>query len=153
MSIGHREALPADHRFVVKSWVASYRDSDSAGLIAVGDWYAVMVPQVTAAMSRPDVRTVLAYETTNDDPGSNAYGFIVADTAERRPLVYYLYVKQPYRRSGVARGLFAAVGVDPGLPFDFVCMTEVVSTLRRKIPMARWTPRAGRFPKSETRNR
>ena len=151
--IAHRPATPADHRLVVKSWVASYRDSDSAGMVQVDDWYAVMVPQVTRALSRPDVETTIAYETTNDDPGSNAYGFIVADVTERPALVYYVYVKQAYRRSGIARGLFAAVGVDPERPFHFVCKTELVSTLERKIPCARYMPRLGRFPKSERKAR
>jgi hypothetical protein len=149
--IAYRDAGAADARFVAKSWVASYRDADTAGFVLVENWYDVMIPQVTQAMARPDVRTVLAYETTNPDPGTNAYGFIVADTVEQPPLVYYVFVKAPYRRSGIARGLFAAVGVDPSRPFNYVCSTPMSHVLHRKIPMARWAPKLGRFPKSERR--
>ena len=152
MSIAHRAADERYRNFIVRSWLASYRDADSAGMVAVEDWYDVMTPQVVKVLDQPDVVATVAYETTNDDAGSNAYGFIVGDTSERPALVYYVFVKQPFRRSGVARGLFAAIGVDPEMPFHYVCSTPWVSRLQRKIPMSRWTPRAGRFPKHERRS-
>lgn len=149
--IAHRAAGAVDRNFVAKSWVASYRDADSAGFIAVDDWYLVMIPQVVKAMARPDVRVWIAYETSNPNPSANAYGFLVADTAERPPLVYYVFVKEAYRRAGVARGLFAAAGIAPDQPFNFVCDTPMAHRLRRKIPLARWAPKLGRFPKSDRR--
>ena len=153
MSVAHRPADERYHRFVVRHWVASFRDADSAGMIAASDWDDVMTPQVTNVLARPGVVATVAYETTNDDAGSNAYGFIVANTRERPGLVFYVYVKTAFRRAGVARGLFAAVGIDPELPFDYVCRTPWCHELQRKIPMARWTPSAGRFPTSERRGR
>ena len=151
MTLAHRPADAGDRRFIVSAWVSSFRDADAAGFIAVDDWHAVMVPQVERALTRPDVVATVAYEATDPDRGADLYGFIVADVAEHPALVYYVYTKQAYRRSGVARGMFAAVGIDPALPFHFVCSTPWCSTLERKIPMARWMPRLGRFPKSERR--
>lgn len=144
--------VPPWRNWIVNSWLASYRDADTAGLIAVDDWHAVMVPQITKLLAAPDVVATVAYEADNDDDGSNAYGFIVSDTTERPALVYYAYVAAAARRSGIARGLFAAIGVDPAMPFNYVCSTPWVSRLQRKIPMSRWTPRLGRFPKHERRN-
>lgn len=153
MTIGYRAALPVDQRFIVDAWVSSFRDAYTAGLIQVDDWYAVMIPQLTKAMARPDVTATVAYETDDDDASTNAYGFIVADVVEVPALVYYVYVKEPYRRSGIARGLFDAIAVDPARPFLYVCSTPMEAMLRRKIPMARWKPLLGRFPKNQRRPR
>lgn len=149
--IAHRPAAPGDRNFIVRSWLASLRDSDTAGFIRPRNWYRVMTPEVVETLADEDVTTRVAYETDNPDPGNNAYGFIVADVVEQPALVYYCFTKQAYRRSGIARGLFAAVGIDPALPFHFVCSTPWCSTLQRKMPMARWMPRLGRFPKAERR--
>jgi len=147
--IEFRDATAADRHFVVSSWTQSYRTAFTAGFIQEEDWYRVMDEQVAKAMARPDVRTVVAAE------GGGLYGFITADVEERPALVYYVYVKAAYRRGGhgrlwdrgLARQLFAAVGVDPALPFHYVCSTPMVRTLERKIPMAAWRPLFGRFDK------
>lgn len=142
----------ADRFFVVSSWTQSFRTANTAGFIQAEDWYRVMDEQVAKAMARPDVRTLVAAE------GDGLYGFITADTEERPPLVYYVYVKEAYRRGGhgrlwdgpgLARQLFAAIGIDPTRPFHFVCSTPMVRTLERKIPLAAWKPLWGRFPKHE----
>jgi hypothetical protein len=97
-----------------------------------------------------------------DSAGADLLGFIVVDTVEKPALVYYVFAKEHYRRGGggriwrgpgLGRQLFAAAGVDPGQPFNFVCSTPICRMLERKIPMARWRPLLGRFPKSERRRR
>lgn len=149
--IAHRPATSADIHFIVKSWLTSFRDSDTAGFVKVRNWHRVMYPELAETLQEPDVTSTIAYETENPDHGSNAYGFIVADVVQDPPLIFYVYTKSPYRRSGIARGLFQAIGVNPEGRFNFVCHTPVATELERKIPMARWTPRLGRFPKSERR--
>lgn len=153
--IAHRRADAIDQRFIIDSWVGSYRDADSAGFIQVGDWYPVMIGQVKKTLERPDVVATVAYETSDPDRGAELYGWIVADVVERPPLVYYVFVKRAYRKSGVARGLFAAVGIRPGGRFHYVCSTEAVHELEvaQKIPLAKWCPNLGRFPKSERRTK
>jgi hypothetical protein len=160
-AISFRPAAPEDHVFIVDAWVASYRDAFTAGLIQVEDWYAVMIPQVEKAMRRPDVRATVACVDGPTDHVADLCGFIVADTDEAPPLVYYVFVKPHYRRAGrgriwggdgIARGLFSAIGVDPAKPFNYVCSTPMCRTLERKIPTARWQPLLGRFPKSERRS-
>jgi uncharacterized membrane protein YhdT len=149
--ISHRPAMSIDRNFIAKSWIASYRDSNTAGMISVDAWFEVMTPQVVQRMSWPGVQTVVAYEDTNPDHASNAYGFIVADTSDSPPLLYYLFVKTAYRRSGIARGLLAAIGLGPKSRFNYVCSTPIMSVLQQKIPLSKWTPLLGRFPKSERR--
>lgn len=160
-AIAYRHAGPEDHTFIVDSWVASYRDAYTAGIIQVEDWYAVMIPTVEKILERPDVRATVASFAGATDHVADLCGFIVADTAETPPLVYYVFVKPHYRRGGrgriwggpgIGRALFEAIGIDPAKPFNYVCSTPMCRTLERKIPMARWQPLLGRFSKLERRS-
>jgi hypothetical protein len=161
-AIVYRPAAPADHLFIVDAWVGSYRDAYTAGLIQVDDWYSIMIPQIEKVLRRPDVRTVVATVPGSADGVADLLGFVTADTAESPPLVYYVFAKEHYRRggrgrlwpgAGIGRGLFAAIGVDPAAPFNYVCSTPMARQLERKIPMAGWRPLLGRFPKADRRER
>ena len=150
-----------DARFVVDAWVATYRNAKTAGMIAVEDWYAVMIPQVWKVLRRPDVQTIVAAIDGAVDRVADLIGFITVDADDDPPLVYYVFIKEHYRRGGrriwpgpgAARQLFEAAGVDPMKPFNYVCSTPMCRILERKIPMARWMPALGRFPKHERRKR
>lgn len=155
-------AIESELRFIRDSWVSSYRNAKTAGVIQVEDWYAVMIPQVTKILSKPDVRTVVAVVPGVTDHIADLLGFITADTEERPALVYYVFVKEHYRRGGagrlwkgpgVGRGLFTAMGIDPARPFNYVTSTPMCRILERKIPMSRWERDYGIYPKSERRNR
>lgn len=161
-TIGFRPKIDGDHNFIVDAWVSSYRDAYTAGMIQVEDWYPIMIPQVEKALRRPDVQVMVACVSGVVSGVADIAGFIAADTAESPALVYYVFVKEHYRRSGggrlwggpgIARGLFSAIGIDPDRPFNYVCSTLMVRTLVRKIPLARHRPHLGRFPKSERRRR
>lgn len=159
---------PSERRFIVDGWCSSYRDANTAGIIQVEDWYSVMIPTVEKILGKPDVRTVVASYVPVTERArhlvgvADLLGFMVADTAERVPLVYYAYTKDHYRRAGngrfwrgpgVARGLFAAMGIDPEGAFHYVCSTPMCRTLQSKIPLGKWKPLLGRFPKTERRDR
>lgn len=142
-------APDSDERtFVVSTWCSSYKSSHFAGLIASEDWPAIMHAQVGKLLDRPGTRALVACE-----PGGFLYGFIAGDTSRRLPIVYYVYVKDPFREAGYARGLFAAIGVDPAQPFLYTCRTSIVSRIgdqhpggKNKIPHAKFTPAAARYP-------
>lgn len=143
----------ASHRqFVVSGWSSSLRTSDRAGLIAMDMWSDVMHPQIERVLDRPSAVTVVAL----DKATGVLQGFVCADrtpglslgegTRGGLPIVFYVYVKEPYRRGGVARGLFASVLIDPMLPFTYACRTSVVGRLRDKIPHARHDHLRARYP-------
>lgn len=161
MTIVYRPAAPDElHRFVVASWSASYKLAFTAGFIQDEDYFEIMDAQVAKGVARPDVRTIVASDP-DAEPGVDLLGFLTADTTESPTLVYYCYVKPHYRRArgrlwtgpGLARQLFAAMGIDPAGPFSYVCSTPMCRTLAQKIPLAKWQPLLGRFPKSERRDR
>lgn len=148
MTIAHRAALPSDRQFIVSTWSSSFKKSHSAGIIQADDWAEIMRPQIEKALDRPDARAVVAYE--KDDPDF-FYGFIAGDTSDDTPVVFYVYVKEAYRREGIASGLFAALGVDPARRFVYVCKTGIVAELSSKIPCARFNNNEVRYPKESRR--
>lgn len=148
-----------ERRFAISSWSSSYKASHFAGLITAEDWADVMHVQLGKIIDRPTTRTLVA---ASDGRRPFLYGFIAGDTSGRIPVVHYVYVKDGYRSEQVggvregpryARGLFAALGIDPERPFLYTCKTPVVaeigpplwSRLPSKIPRAIFRPAAARY--------
>lgn len=124
---------------MVSSWETSFRRSRHAGLITMADWAAVMHSQLTKILDREYVRVTVAFD--GEDP-DHIYGYLVAEPDEHPPLVYWAYVKQPYRRQGLCKALFKAAGISLDRPMDVVCSTPWLS---QKLPRAEWRPLRGRY--------
>ncbi len=166
MSLAYRPADVGDLLFVTEGWIDSFRTSRSAGLIAMDDWSDIMTRQVRKVLARPGVDAWVAFHPGEKDRIADLYGFIAVernydivrnDFVDGRhvrrmvrtdvPLVHFVYVKKPYRRMGVARGLFKAAGVGPR--FNYTCRTSIVTKLAEKIPQATWEHLVARFPKNK----
>ncbi len=147
MTVAYRLAEPEDRVFIVDAWVSSYRTAHAAGMIAMEDWREIMWRQVEKVLDRPTTDTVVAYEPEETDHLADLQGFITADISAAAPYVFYVYVKESFRRAGYARGLFRALGIDPAAPFTYACKTAAVADLvrMRKIPCSKWDPLAARF--------
>lgn len=176
MSLAYRRAEERDLALVIDSWLESYRFAHAAGLIALDDWRDVMVPQVKRVLARPGVAVHVAYHPGETDQRADLYGWIAVErdyvvpvrgreridgtkpmwieklVASDCPLVHFVYVKEAYRRMGIARGLFKAARVDPTLRFLHTCKTAVVTELKRAIPRAVWSPLIARQPLKEISN-
>ncbi len=162
MRLAFRPALPDERRClcpgrpedsrhcspVVAMWSSSYKKSHYAGLIWHEDWAAVMHPQIAKVLARPEVSVLLAFD--KDDPDF-LYGFIAGDTSEGVPVVHYVYCKEPYRKQGIARRMFAALGVDPANYFVYTCNTGLAIRLKSKFPSARFNSLEARYPKEARR--
>lgn len=156
----YRPATAADRVFIVSAWSSSYKAANAAGMIASEDWSTIMHRQIEKLLALPSVRTLVAFERS--DPGF-VYGFIVGDPDPQTrmvgtppspltaPAVFYAYVKEPFRRVGIARGMFGALGIDPEATFFYACRTSVVSRVVDKIPRARWEPSVARYPKNQSK--
>jgi hypothetical protein len=143
LTIAYRPAELTDAPIVVSLWSRGYKHCRQAGIIATEEWAPVMHRQFQRLLSRPHVRTIIAFENTSP---SFIYGFIAGDTSWHTPVIYFTYVKEAYRRAGYARGLFAALGVDPEQPFRYVCFTPFIIKLNDKIPYAKHDPDLARYP-------
>lgn len=152
MNLSFRPATRSDddRTFVISHWSSSFKKSHSAGLIQAEDWASVMRPQIAKVLDRPGMRAIIAYE--KDDPDF-FYGFIAGDNEDiiDTPVIAYVYVKENYRRSGIARALFKAFGVEPNQRFVYACRTGIVSKLSSKIPLSRFNPLEVRYPKESRR--
>lgn len=135
----YRRAADGDRIFIDYGWLDSYRWAHAAGMIHMDDWRDVMLPQITRIRTRPHAITMIA-----EEPDALA-GFICAEPRNDPALVFYVYVKEQYRKAGIARGLFRSVGIDPDSRFIYACKTAVISELSRKLPRAKWDPYAARF--------
>lgn len=144
-------AYPDDRQFVVSSWSSSFKKSHTAGMIRTEDWAGIMHDQIGKVLALPGARALVAFERA--DP-NYLYGWIAGDTTEPTPIVYYVYVKEPFRRAGIAAALFAAFGVDPARSFTHACSTAVVLQMRKlgKIPGGRFNPLEVRYPKEARRS-
>ncbi len=146
MSLAIRRASKPDMAFVVDSFLESYRTAHAAGLIAMSDWRVVMTRQLGLLFARSGVEVHVAHH-----PGESVadlYGWAAVEKSEPCPLVIYCYVKQPYRRMGIARALLAAAGISPTDTFEYAAKTGVLSKV--SLPNARWNPLRARFsPKTK----
>lgn len=134
-------------RFVIESFLSSYRTAHTAGLIQMEDWHSVMEPQVTKLLEREGVTTHVAYHPGETDHIADLYGWLAAESGHDRPMVHYVYVKHHYRNKGIATGLFAAAKIDPKETFYICTKTAASARLGHKTPCAKWDPLRARFPK------
>lgn len=144
----YRRATEEDLHFVVESWLASYRTSYSAGLIAMSCWHEVMRPQLQHVLGRAGCEVLVAFDA-QAYPGSEIMGWIAGEPDPADRLVHYCYVKEFFRRQGLATGLFRRLGFSPEHSFTYSCKTPVVSKLVSHLPGARFNPLQARFAKKE----
>lgn len=135
-----------DRSFIVSTWSRSFKLSHSAGLIHSDDWPTVMHTQLERILDRDGARALIACDR---DDGDYFYGWIAADTTDRIPVLHYVYVKEPYRRAGIARQLFTAIGIDPAQFFTYVCRGPSYGQFASRVAHARYNPNAVRFPKEK----
>ncbi len=150
-----------ERTFVIASWSASYKQSKHAGMIVAEDWPRIMHEQIGKILARPASDVIIGVDS---DDASFFYGWIAGDKSGAIPVVYYCYVKEPYRKAGYANGvrigdgygrrLLAAFGVDPSKHFLMGCMTSAITGDRfepgigPKIPRAKFEPNAMRYEDS-----
>ena len=154
MIFTYRPTQPEDRMFIVSGWSSSYRMSrDCTTPMAI---YAKQKhEEIDCHLKRERVQTLVAEGSVlagfiSFEPRArivDEYGLVTAD------FVYYVYVAQPFRRRGVARGLFGAAGIDPSTRFHYACRTLGSWELRDKIPLAHHSPYYARYsPQENERN-
>jgi hypothetical protein len=110
----------SDENFIFHSWGNSYRD---AALAAWGDmpkatYYKRVRTRIEALLSRG---AELKLAVDPDDPN-----LILGWACAEAPVLHYVYIKEAYRRQGLALQLMGAVGLANA----------------RVIPCSHWTPHA-----------
>lgn len=149
---------PEDRTFVLSTWLSAFRRSPSAGLVARSRWRDVMWPELEATLSRDGVRILVVKDLDAPSGEADLFGHLVWEPDALRArgttgmaLVYFCFVKKDARGNGLARGLFAAAGIDPRGKFLYACQTPAVMALREagKLRRADWRPHLGRLEPHE----
>lgn len=147
ISLAYRPAVEADMGLVHGSWRSSFRGSFAAGPIPFAVYDDVYRTVIARILARPGASVVVAYHPGEEVGAADLYGWLCYEPG---PVVHYCFVKQSFRRSGIARGLFAAAGIDPAGGFVYTFSTHAAKLLAPKMRRAVWNPLAARNePESE----
>jgi GNAT superfamily N-acetyltransferase len=134
------------------AWIESFRESHAAGPIPMAMYRRFYREVLTWILEREGCQVLVA---CNSEDENQVFGFLVHETGnlDRRtrrpvPVIHYLFIKQPYRRLGVASELLRAAKIDPRHPFLFTFKTATgTDVIRKKKLGANWSPLLVRFPK------
>jgi hypothetical protein len=128
----------SDERFIIHTFLDSYRKNHYAGPIPYGMWSKVMEPVARTLMLGTNVRTLVARQPNEENTSVDLYGWIAA----KHDIVVYVYVKALYRKMGVARALLKAAEVPKN--FTYSCSTKDCRSIHKagKMPEARFDPLA-----------
>ncbi len=171
-----RPATEADMAFIFDAWSESYRESHSAGPVPMPMYRRHSREWIAWYLDRPGVRIHLAsnaedtrYEYVDEETGETwqggaaigeqIYGFLVSESAvdhrtgKSEPCIHYCFVKQPFRRFGLAKALLTEAGINPKLPFIFSHKTAQATKLLRKGRLPGRFSLYGRFPKKATQSK
>lgn len=150
--LAFRLAVVEDLPFIERTFLSSYRNSFSSGLISMSRWEQVMRVEWRSILARPDTRVHVAYHPGEDLGDCDLYGYIVSldgykdhQSGRELPYLVFSYVKSAYRRDhDIEVGLLACADIETGKPFHFAAKTA--SAIRAYGPSATWKPLAIRYP-------
>lgn len=138
MTSRYRIAVDDDRQFMLSGWSASQKHTRDIPLVPDALYPRLWHEVVNYHLDRDDTVKVVAH-------GETLHGFICAEPNH----VLYVYVAQPFRGRGIARGLCASVAINPRARFTYACRTHDSWELHLagKIPFAKYEPFRVRFPK------
>jgi GNAT superfamily N-acetyltransferase len=122
-----RPGRPADARFVLDSWARSFRRSPFAGCVPE-DLY----PSVVRATATRLLATGTLEVACNPDEPDQILGWALREPGR----LHYVYVKDPWRRDGIARDLLARAPLQ-----SFTHRTPAGDRLLARVaPWLTWDP-------------
>lgn len=115
-----RDAEPEDLNFIKSSWFKSYRSSKSAGVIPNDLYYEYMNRVFENLVGRgATIRVATAAD--------RILGWICSEfTTDMKPVVHYIYVKDPYFKFGVGELLRDEAFPDLLEPGFYTCESKIV---------------------------
>lgn len=109
-----RLANESDISFIFNSWLKSFRETSKSVSISSVVYYANHHKMIEGLLKKCDV--TIACEQQNP---AHIFGYICAEKVTGVDVIHFTYVKESYRRLGMARLLCEAAGVDLAKPVFF----------------------------------
>lgn len=131
-----RQAVDGDLRFVMKSWIDTYRSADAAGMLSISplqvpckgcgalqgyDYATVMAWTITKLLQRPGLKVLVA-ANPRARPPNDLHGFIVyemlANVPTYRPPLYELVIRvssDPLVHYVVVKKIYRKLGIGRAL--------------------------------------
>ncbi len=126
-----RAGIPADVPLVTNSWLRSFRFSAWARDMSNRTYYFYHHRVLEELLPRSTVLVAVSPE----DPDA-IYGWCCAEVVDTAVVIHYVYVKESYRRLGVARALVKTL-LDAERP-PLVLYTHQTKASREVAPRYRW---------------
>lgn len=108
-----RDARPADHNFIYNSWLRSNRRARNAAQVPNDIYYTQHHKLVEDILARPTTRTYVITPTALGE-SDTICGYAVVEALPNAPavhVVHYVYVKETFRRLGLAKQLLQHAGI------------------------------------------
>lgn len=128
--INFRPATQADVNFIFNSWLKSNRHSNAATGVLNPVYFAQHHLLIEGLCKQSKV--IMA---VNAEDSSQIYGYSVTQEIEGAQVIHYIYVKEPYRRLGLAGMLLATVGINLQEPFFATHRTNVCKNFDNKYSL------------------
>jgi len=122
-----RPANETDIPFLFNTWLKSYRNSYFATLIPNPVYFTEHHKIIESLLK--DSQVIIA---CNENDTTQIYGYIVADNSDTALAVHYIYVKQSFRRLGIAKMLLSSLRPDQDTAAVCTHITYVTKPLAPK---------------------
>ena len=96
-----RDPVPADVPFILDSWIRSFRESPWAGCVPNNQFYDVTRSAIEGLLER-GAKLVVACSRVDSD---QILGWACTEKVRGGDAAHFVYVKDPYRRRGLATEL------------------------------------------------
>jgi hypothetical protein len=122
-----REANEVDVNFIFSSWLKSYRLSSFAKQIS----NAVYFPEQHKLIENLLKSSVVLVACNIEDP-DQVYGWVCATKIMSVYCLHYIYIKQQFRKFGIARFLMQTSGHNPDIIGLYTHHTNVMADMAKK---------------------
>jgi len=100
-----RLATDTDYPLIYSSWLKSFADADQARLVTKSVYYQ----EHHALIDKLIAKKALFFVACSKHDDDHVYGWICVNLASKPQVVHYVYVKQIYRKIGIANYLMEMV--------------------------------------------
>lgn len=125
---------PDDFKFIINSWLKSYRNSAPCVHISNIPYYSFHGELIERYVKKYE--TSVLYDQEND----NIIGYIVYKKEASAFWLAYVYVKYPYRKSGLMKYMFDRVGLNTYSRLFITHLFKDFNRFKQSYPQCEYIP-------------